>query len=539
MILFAAVLAVALVIAPTAFAADTTGIPNGGTITDNNVGAGADVAVNKSSVVYISTVDNGTVKVFKNSTGTFAQDVSITNSTCTASGKPRLTAIDFAGFEDSPVVAVATETQWIDIYMMDTTGSYRTQASINVNLFAMDSATGNLQYTINALDVVANDSLVVVTYAVAGIRDTGAFMDSASIVTYVYRIIGGRLYVNPKADSIVLGRQVWATDLQSGFSVVRDGKNDSTAFVYILANITSDSAAGIGTSDSNVAMTSRDTGVNLWTIAVHGTPKLQDTVYMIGRHRLGGRASASFPNFTDVAMAIDQYSSSDTVDRVSVLAAAVGAAGGSDTLTLWELGGDSSQKQALPYAHLIVADTYTELDTGLRGKPIVTGAPGTISFGRTGATLLLVFEQANTAGATHLYTATASLSRTLGGGPGVASSASGISWSPDTIGLNTGYTQNNPVVGASLSMLAEELSQFLVSSTLHTSGYNDNTNQVFYLTLGGSSDTKKKDSAVCVMDRLFGKTSLAKAVFPSFKSFRDTLLGTNFGRKIVSLYYSI
>ena len=54
--------------------------------------------------------------------------------------------------------------------------------------------------------------------------------------------------------------------------------------------------------------------------------------------------------------------------------------------------------------------------------------------------------------------------------------------------------------------------------------------------LGGDSG-KKSSGGVCLLDRMFGQTSL-RAVFPGLKMFRDTLLGTDFGRKIVSLYYT-
>lgn len=540
LICLAAILAAFSFIA-TSFAADTTTVATG--VSDNSFGVGTDIAVNANGVAYVSTVNNGNLQVYKNSSGSFVQDGA---NRSYGNGNPRLTAIALVG-TDSPVVVVVGDS-FVEVYFRDsspaTATGYQLQDTIHLmSAFDVAGAVGRHDsLNVTALDVAANDSFVVIVVAVS--TDSDGDLDSSPTVkafrfsvagNNIVRRVPSTLSTIGQSDSATLLNARFVSDLQVEMSKVgatASSTLDTFAAFYVAALVQSDTDS-LGNAAGN------DSGIYLLRgIADSGGIRNVSSVRIVG-----GLSTVGETRFTDISMVVEKVSTSDTRDRVSIMA--VGTANvGQETFVIWEFGGDSAEN-VIPGDSwaLIPVDTFSAIDTGLRA---ITGGvvPQTISFGRDLTSLSLVFIAGG-----NLYRASATLSRTSAGG-NVGSEATGISWSAETIGLTTGYTQNeltNGGVGGvatpptasnrhSTLTASEELAGTVVKSTHYTVGYNDNTNQVFYLSGLGVS-TGKKNSGVCLLDRMFGKTSL-KAAFPALKSFRDTLLGTDFGRKMVSLYYS-
>ena len=243
-------------------------------------------------------------------------------------------------------------------------------------------------------------------------------------------------------------------------------------------------------------------------------------------------------------MALDQEDAGDTIDRVTIIVSPHTQQKGADTLFILVIDDDSA---SIPPANSNAgdsaangspfqwSDTFSQLDTGLANvAQTVAARPASLAFNRSGNALTLYY----ISNAGNLYKATASLDATSRGYD--TSFAASISWSVDTLNQNLGYAHNDPVmdIAANLPNTRSylELSQTVVNNVLYVVGHDRTSGRIWYVTSSAAAESKKKESAVCLMDRLLGKTGL-RAAFPALKTFRDTLLGTDLGRKAVSLYY--
>ncbi|MBI4179316.1 hypothetical protein HY522_07845 [bacterium] len=441
----------------------------------------------------------------------------------------RMTAVALGFVEDSAiVVGVSNDTEFA-IYIEDTSGNLNLHGLFGVRTANPLGTKNGDSALITSVAAAANDSVLLVVISVTPTKiptaNNGITVLDSGIIAYLFRLTTTEIF---PVDTVFLSGSkklaLLAPDLQIELSKAEgaDRTTDTFTCFYVLANVTADS--GNPNTDSNLGV---------WIFKVYA-----DTSRVITTSSVKVDTGAGSNVFSDAALQVERVSSSDTRDRLTVLLVGSGghsqnAARLNDTYILVEVSTDSHAAISAGKGPSLNSLTdaggafVTEFDTGIESLLGQGRFAQSIAFHRSGSSInfLAIMSTGD------LQTISGSLDL-VRSGPTAISSAKSLTLTSDTVGTNTGYNANTV-----FSTNVEELAQADRSGVTHVAGINDSTDHIFYLSFGGGESSKKKDSGVCLMDRMFGKTSL-RAAFPALKTFRDTLLGTDMGRKVVSLYYS-
>ena len=504
MILFAAVIAVAILFSPVAYAAQDTKTINSALTSTS--GPGPDVAVGSDGKIYVSLGSANDLRVEAGSYGSTSQKYSVNTG-----GPVRLTAIGLTK-ADTVVVAAALGTDTtVKLY-------YATSSSVSglsaltsfiVPNFAGPETNGGpsgIQMRISGLDIAVNDSFIVVVSTLARVTgDTdrgGETFPSTFTAIYEY-------------DTAV-NAPVLSDSPVGAFTGTDTGSAVQPQVVFDPASGESGAVIWIVKTTLTSAWTTGDTGVSLWKVRIGtdtGRGRVIDAVQVF--QGLGD-------SYTIGRISVENVTGSDT--RSSVTVAIAGDTSTCGNIKVLEF---RDSRFTVPDATLAtfgrLQDTppdtiVVDFDTGL-SVPFYTVR--SMSYGRSSATHGWVLSLAKPSDlSSKADTIMAFVQSTLGGS----------SFTFDT--ATTSAANINRDVGMNLSGAVRD-------GTFYTVGWDSGPKFVFATKLSlGSSETKKKAGGVCVLDRMIGGTSFANAIFPSLKSFRDTLLGSDFGRKMVGLYYT-
>lgn len=509
MIFLAALMAVAIVFTPAAYSAQDTKTINSAIA--STAGPGPDITVGSDGSIYASFGEGNNVQVYKGSAGSA---ITTQRGVAAAADTVRLTAIGLTTGsvtgKDTPVVAAfvgqantspGTDTSVILFY---STTSANLAASIRVHPIHNNQSLGAAgeTFTVTGLDLAVNDSYIVVITSISSTMTT----DSNSVTRlHAYR------YDNsanaPTLTHTLILDSGSCDNLQVIFDPVE--KNSTGTNVIWVARTQTVSSLPAGAAFDSGGVT-----VQKVYLTVAGLFVQVDTLMRtVGDSRSIGRIVA------------EDVSGSDTRARISVAVSSLDTTG-SGKIRIIEFG-DSRTASLQP----------TFANTGRKAAGIGAADSYTVSFD-TGA---------SNYGQTHIRSMTFGRSSdNVGFNLLLATNSSGDipTNSTDTviaftqsIGSSSFSSDTAITSSRATGRLVRNLSGAMISGTLYTVGYDGGPTLLWYTRLLGGDSGKKSNGGVCLLDRMFGQTSL-RAIFPGLKMFRDTLLGTDMGRKIVSLYYT-
>lgn len=518
MIFLAALVAVALVVSPAAYAAQDTKVVNS---TVTTFGPGADIAVASDGTLFTSFGEGSNVQVYKGSAGSA---LSTQRAVTAADSSVRLTAIGLTNSslgKDTPVVVAVFgnngrngvgggDTWSVNLYYSTTSSNLAVVRGISPLEISAVAAASDSLIAITGLDLVVDDSYIIIGTCASASNSPGA--DSLISVTKLHVFRYDNAVNAPTLQSV--------TTLDSGASdnlqLVLDPVEKNTAGTTVVWGIRTKTIAsgGLGTHTSLTT----DTGVAIFKAYIVAGAVTQVDTQVFFKDALGVGDSRTIGRLT-----AENVSGSDTRAGITICLANTDSQGSGRIRVL----------QFRDSRHTVPQPLYSALgrSTGTSGDTIVVSIDtGTSNYGQASIRSMAYGRNSTT----HAWV----LALAATSDQPAQSADTIIAVTQSDLGSSS-FSADTAITGAGNDgRVRENLSSAMSSGgSLYTVGWDDGPNLVWYTTQLGGESSKKKDSAVCLMDRLFGKTSM-RAVFPGLKTFRDTLLGTDLGRKIVSLYYT-